>query len=599
MAIGKRRWILVAPLLLVMAALWHGWESSAWNLPRRPSTSGASRVEPPDDDFTWRRAKPHYPVTSSLRPLPTAGVDALPGVQGQVHFAAESPERKQLRLQRRDAIKDAFTKSWTAYKEHAWLRDEVTPVTGGQKDTFGGWGATLIDSLDTLWIMDMKADFESAVDAAHRDISFATTQAPTINVFETTIRFLGGLLSAYDLSGDARLLSKARDVGDLLYAAFDTPNHLPVARWNLHAAARGEPQAAQSDTLLAEVGSLGLEFTRLSLVTGDARYHDAVQRIGELLADAQATTKVPGLWPILVNAADEDFDAGDDYALGGMADSAYEYLPKMAALLGQQEGIYADMYARSMEASWEHLFFRPMTPTDEDILFPGVLHASVSGDGVSTSLETSAGHLICFTGGMLALGGRLLANATHLDWADKLTRGCLWAYESLSTGVMPETFHLTACPDPSSSCAWDESRWHAAVRNKQPLNDAQATIKEQRLPPGFTHITDARYILRPEAIESVFLMYRTTGDPRWQDRAWALWTAIDALTSTPLANSAVWDVNPPAGEAPGKADSMESFWLGETLKYFYLIFSEPGLVSLDEWVFNTEAHPFKRLREGR
>jgi len=41
---------------------------------------------------------------------------------------------------------------------------------------------------------------------------------------------------------------------------------------------------------------------------------------------------------------------------------------------------------------------------------------------------------------------------------------------------------------------------------------------------------------------------------------------------------------------------MESFWLGETLKYFYLIFAEPDLVSLDEWVFNTEAHPFKRLK---
>ncbi|POR31360.1 alpha-1,2-Mannosidase [Tolypocladium paradoxum] len=596
MATSRRRCLVAALLLLVVVALWLGWASSPWLPPRRPSTPGTSPLEPPDDDFIWRRVKHRYPVTS-FRPLPTAAADALPRVQA--HFAAESAARKQLRLQRRDAIKAAFTKSWTAYKQHAWLRDEVTPVTGQPRDTFGGWGATLVDSLDTLWVMDMKADFEAAVDAAHRNVSFATTPAPTVNVFETTIRFLGGLLSAYDLSGDARLLAKARDVGDMLYAAFDTPNHLPVTRWDLHAAARGEPQAALSSTLLAEVGSLGLEFTRLSLVTGDARYHDAVLRIAELLAAAQPATKVPGLWPILVDAAAADFDAGADYALGGMADSAYEYLPKMAALLGQGTGLYADMYARSTAASREHLFFRPMTPTAEDVLFPGVLHA---GDGgASASLETSAGHLTCFTGGMLALGGRLLANETHLDWADRLTRGCLWAYASLPTGVMPETFHLAACPD-ASSCAWDEARWHAAVRSRQPSSDdddddaaARAAIEEQRLPPGFTHIPDARYVLRPEAVESVFVMYRTTGDPRWQDRAWALWTAVDALTSTPLANSAVWDVNPRPGEAPGLADSMESFWLGETLKYLYLVFSEPGLVSLDEWVFNTEAHPFRRL----
>ena len=37
---------------------------------------------------------------------------------------------------------------------------------------------------------------------------------------------------------------------------------------------------------------------------------------------------------------------------------------------------------------------------------------------------------------------------------------------------------------------------------------------------------------------------------------------------------------------------MESFWMGETLKYFYLIFSDPSLISLDDFVFNTEAHPF-------
>lgn len=115
----------------------------------------------------------------------------------------------------------------------------MTPVSGEARDTFGGWGATLVDALDALWIMYMRAEFDEAVDAVYRNVSFATTAAGSVNVFETTIRFLGGLLSVYDLSRDPRLLSKARDVGDMLYMAFDTPNRLPVTRWDPHAVAHG------------------------------------------------------------------------------------------------------------------------------------------------------------------------------------------------------------------------------------------------------------------------------------------------------------------------------------------------------------------------
>jgi mannosyl-oligosaccharide alpha-1,2-mannosidase len=50
---------------------------------------------------------------------------------------------------------------------------------------------------------------------------------------------------------------------------------------------------------------------------------------------------------------------------------------------------------------------------------------------------------------------------------------------------------------------------------------------------------------------------------------------------------------------PVKKDSMESFWMAETLKYFYLIFAEPDLISLDDYVLNTEAHPLKRTVSQR
>ncbi len=86
-------------------------------------------------------------------------------------------------------------------------------------------------------------------------------------------------------------------------------------------------------------------------------------------------------------------------------------------------------------------------------------------------------------------------------------------------------------------------------------------------------------------------MHRITGDPQWAEKGWKMFEAIIAATKTTYGHSAVMYVTM---EQPQLLDSMESFWLAETLKYFYLLYSEPELISLDEWVLNTEAHPFRR-----
>lgn len=71
-----------------------------------------------------------------------------------------------------------------------------------------------------------------------------------------------------------------------------------------------------------------------------------------------------------------------------------------------------------------------------------------------------------------------------------------------------------------------------------------------------------------------------------------MFEAVINATRTEIAHSAVDDVAFPSG--PKHTDKMESFWLAETLKYFYLLFATPDVISLDEWVLNTEAHPFRR-----
>lgn len=123
--------------------------------------------------------------------------------------------------------------SWQGYRKNAWLHDEVKPVSGGYKDHFGGWGATLVDALDTLYIMNLEQDFTIAV-ADLRKVDFTIPRIESLNVFESTIRYLGGLMSAYDLSKGKYpiLLEKAVALGEMLYHAFDTPNRLPVTRWH-------------------------------------------------------------------------------------------------------------------------------------------------------------------------------------------------------------------------------------------------------------------------------------------------------------------------------------------------------------------------------
>ena len=109
---------------------------------------------------------------------------------------------------------------------------------------------------------------------------------------------------------------------------------------------------------------------------------------------------------------------------------------------------------------------------------------------------------------------------------------------------------------------------------------------------------------RPEAIESVFYMYRITGDETWRAKGWRMWRAIQEHARAPYGYAALRDVtlasqrfstyNDTERITQNQSDSMESFWLAETLKYFYLLFSSPSTIDLDDWVFNTEAHPFRR-----
>lgn len=251
--------------------------------------------------YTWTSRPDRFPIpTGSTIRLPTGTPKAIPQIQHA--FERPTPQVKNELKVCLDEVKKAMKRTWGGYTKYAWMKDELKPDSGGFKDKFMGWAATLVDSLDTLWIMGMEREFEDAVEAVAK-IDFKESTDNGIPMFETTIRYLGGLLGAYDISGGEHqvLLDKAVELGDILMSAFDTSNRSPL----LHPSLDGKYQQRQSSPSsgLAELGSLSVEFTRLAQLSKEPRYYDAIARITDSLAELQTNTEVPGLWPLRIDTS--------------------------------------------------------------------------------------------------------------------------------------------------------------------------------------------------------------------------------------------------------------------------------------------------------
>ena len=132
---------------------------------------------------------------------------------GTYHFSLPSTLTKKYQLLnsgRAAAVKRSMQHLWKGYRSRAFGHDELMPVSGGFNDNWGGVGLTLIDSLDTLWLLGFRSEFDEAVEWVVNN--FTLNGQKDVSVFEYNIRLLGGLLSAYELSNNRGLLEKAIEV---------------------------------------------------------------------------------------------------------------------------------------------------------------------------------------------------------------------------------------------------------------------------------------------------------------------------------------------------------------------------------------------------
>ena len=163
--------------------------------------------------------------------------------------------------ERQRRVRQSFLHAWAAYKRHAWGMDELEPMSHKGITSFG-MGLTLVDSLDTLVLMRLDSEVAEAVQWVDASLHFGMQEE--INVFEVTIRIVGGLLSAYEATGHSPLLHKAEEIGRRMLFAFHTPYGLPYGTIGLRSGKRYNPSWSRGASTVAEVASLQLEFRALS-----------------------------------------------------------------------------------------------------------------------------------------------------------------------------------------------------------------------------------------------------------------------------------------------------------------------------------------------
>ena len=220
--------------------------------------------------------------------------------------------------------------TWDAYKQHAWGKDALKPISLSGEDSFGGLCMMIVDSLDTLLILGMRDDFDIAVEYVVKHLNL--TDQEDVNLFESTIRIIGGLLAAYEIDDrrDVRLLQKAAHVADALSIGFDSPSGIPYGTIGLKSKRKYNPTWVSGSTV-AEVATLTLEWEHLSFLTGDPKYALWVRRAMSSLLLSEVTTD--SLFPTYLNPESGDFSV-QHVTLGARGDSSYEYLLKPYLLAG-------------------------------------------------------------------------------------------------------------------------------------------------------------------------------------------------------------------------------------------------------------------------
>ncbi|XP_037037470.1 ER degradation-enhancing alpha-mannosidase-like protein 3 [Bradysia coprophila] len=445
-------------------------------------------------------------------------------------------ERNELK----EEAREMFYHAYNAYMDNAYPADELMPLSckgrirgvspsrGDLDDVLGNFSMTLVDSLDTLVLLNDFEEFEHAVKLVIENVRFDSDIV--VSVFETNIRMIGGLLSAHILAEyiqkeadympwyRGELLEMAKDLGYRLLPAFNTSTGIPHARVNLRHGMKVEELRQSRETCTACAGTILLEFAALSRLSG------------EPIFERKAHASMDALWKLRNRGSDLmgtvlNVHNGDwvrrDSGVGAGIDSYYEYCLKSYVLLG--DGKYLARFNRHYSAVMKYISQGPM-----------LLDVHMHRPHAKSRNFMDA--LLAFWPGLQVLSGDL--------------KPAVQTHEMLYQVMQMHTF----------------------------------------IPEAFTfdfQIHWGQHPLRPEFIESTYFLYKATGDHYYLQVAKKALQTLQKHARVDCGFAAVNDVRTGKHE-----DRMDSFVLSETIKYLFLIFADPSelILDLDSFIFTTEAH---------
>ncbi|KAI3741597.1 hypothetical protein L1987_59271 [Smallanthus sonchifolius] len=407
--------------------------------------------------------------------------------------------------------------------------DELMPLSRIGVDGLGGLGATVVDALDTAMIMKLDDVVFEAGSWIEKHLPERISHKGQVNLFETTIRVVGGLLSAYHLSNSnptykgptpSVYLENAKNLADRLLTAFTLSltaipfSDVVLRDHTAHAAPDGLSSTSEASTLQ-------LKFNYLSFLTGEPKYSLEAMKVLEHMKNLP---KVEGLVPIYISPSSGEFSGGN-IRLGSHGDSYYEYLIKVWLQQRQSNWTYLhDMYVEAMKGV-KHLLVKKSKPNG--LVFVGELPSGI--DGAQWEIVANK---VCFLPGTLALGatkGVTKAKAMeenlltfedleNLKLAEDLAKTCFEMYAVTSTGLAPEIAYFNS--------------------------------------EGYSEEEDSKYREWGWSIFEAFEKYTKVDSGGY--------SSLDDVTVLP----------------PRRRDKMETFFLGETLKYLYLLFSDSDVIPL-------------------
>uniref|UniRef100_A0A8D3BUF8 alpha-1,2-Mannosidase n=1 Tax=Scophthalmus maximus TaxID=52904 RepID=A0A8D3BUF8_SCOMX len=442
----------------------------------------------------------------------------------------------------RDQIVEMFDHAYGSYMKHAYPADELMPLScrgrvrgqepnrGDIDDSLGKFSLTLIDTLDTLVVLNKLDEFEDAVRKALRDVRLDNDVV--VSVFETNIRVLGGLLGAHVMAdllrqrGDRmqwyrdELLHMAKELGHRLLPAFNTTSGLPYPKVNLRHGVLSplSRTGTESDTCTACAGTMILEFAALSRLSGESVFEEHARKAMDVLWERRQ--KGSDLVGTVINIHNGEWVRRES-GVGAGIDSYYEYLMKAYILLG--DNVFLERFNIHYSAIMKYISQPPLL-------------LNVHMHNPTVSVRSWMDSLLAFFPGLQVLRGDL----------------------------------------------------KPAIETHEMLY--QVTKQHKFLPEAFTtefRVHWGQHLLRPEFAESTYYLYKATGDPYYLRVGQSIVEKLNAYTRVPCGFAAVQDVRTGAHE-----DRMDSFFLAEMFKYLYLLFSEKSQlpINIDDYIFTTEAH---------